>query len=123
MSQQTYGSPFHPLGSAQYVGADAVVVLLTTAPTNAGGFGKSLTQIETALNVTPDGSGYKRAKSLRFSIEGGTAHILMTGQVPTATIGIAFAAGLYQLENDPTCIPQFQAFLPTGVTMNVEYGL
>jgi hypothetical protein len=123
MSSQTHGSPFAPLGSAQYVGAAAVIVLASTAPTDAGGFGKTLAQIETTLNATPDGSKQiKQVKSLRFSLEGGAAHILTTGQTPTAAIGIAYAAGSYQWENDAASITAFRAFLPVGVTLNVEYG-
>ncbi len=119
---QVYGSPFAPLGSGQWIGTGAAITL-NTAPDNAGGFGKTLAQIETTLNATPDGSGAtKKVKSLRFGLEGGAAHILTTGQTPTAAIGIPVAAGSYFWENDAASITGFAAYLPVGVTLNVEYG-
>jgi len=121
MAVQTFGSPFSPLGSAQYVGADAVIAL-TTAPTDAGGFGKTLTQIETTLNATPDGGPYKIVKSLMIGVEGGTIHALETGQTPTAAIGIPYAEGVHVWENDPTRIHAAKFYIPTGVTVNFEYG-
>jgi hypothetical protein len=121
MSLQTHGSPFVPLGSAEYVGA-AAVIALTDTPTNSGGFGKTLTQITTTLNATPDGGGTKKVKSLTFSIEGGAAHVLTTWQTPTAAIGIAYAAGTYEWENDAARITGAKFYLPVGVTLNVEYG-
>lgn len=121
MPLPVYGSPFDPLGSAQYDGA-AAVIALTDAPTNAGGFGKTLTQIETTLNATPDGSGTKKVNSLTFSLEGGAAHVLTTGQTPTAAIGIAYPAGVYAWENDAGRISAAKFYLPVGVTLNVEYG-
>lgn len=115
--------PFAPLGSAQYVGADAVVILASTAPTDAGGFGKTLTQINAALNATPDGSRIThRATCLTFGVEGGTIHVLTTGSTPTATIGVPYAAGVYEWEDDGSRVAGFRAFVPTGVTLNVEYG-
>ena len=122
MSHQTHGSPFQPLGSAQYVGAGAVIDPKVDAPTNAGGFGKTITQIEATLNATPDGSGTKKVQSQTFSIEGGTAHILTTGSTPTAAIGVAYAAGVYEWENDNTRIHGAKYYLPSGVTLNLEYG-
>lgn len=123
MSNQVYGSPFTSLGSAEYVGAGAVVKL-TDTPTNSAGFGKTLTQIETTLNTGPVPANVPplTVKSLTFSIEGGTAHVLTTGSIPTAAIGIAYGPGTYEWENDPVRIHGFQAWLPVGVTLNVEYG-
>lgn len=115
--------PFAPLGSAQFAGAGAVVILASTAPTDAGGFGKTLTQIDAALNTTFDGSRIThQAASMSFSVEGGTIHVLTTGATPTAAIGIAYAAGTYEWENDATRIHGFRAWVPVGVTLNVEYG-
>jgi len=114
---------FVPLGSAEFDGAGAVVVLLTTAPTNAGGFGKTLTQIDAALNATVDGSGIThQARCMTFGVEGGTIHVLTTGQTPTATIGVPYAAGTYEWENEAARIHGFKAWVPVGVFLNVEYG-
>lgn len=122
MATQTYGSPFVPLGSGQWIGAGAAITL-NTAPTNAAGFGKTLAQIEATLNATPDGSGRTRkVTKLRYSLEGGTAHILTAGSTPTATIGVAAFEGSYEREGDAAFITGFSAYLPLGVTLNVEYG-
>lgn len=122
MPIQTYPSMFETLGSAQYVGANAVVKL-TDAPTNSGGFGKTITQIETTLNTgSMPGLPGRVVKNLVFSIEGGAAHVLTGGNIPTAAIGIAYADGLYAWANDPKRIHAVQFFLPVGVTLNVEYG-
>ena len=122
MSQQVHGSPFEPLGSAEYAGA-AAAISLTTVPTDAGGFGKTITQIETTLNsASLTASPRKIVHSLTFSIEGGSARVLTTGQTPTAAVGIAYAAGVYEWENDAIRIHGAQFFLPVGVTLNVEYG-
>lgn len=123
MATQVYGSPFSPVGSAEYLGAGAVVTP-TTVPTNSGGFGQTITQVEAALNaLRPSGDLRNRiVRSLAFSIEGGTAHILTTGNVPTAVIGVAYGPGVYEWEDDSVRIHQLQAFLPAGVVLNMEYG-
>lgn len=123
MAEQVYGSPFQPLGSAQFIGADAVVSLISSAPSNSGGFGKTITQIETTLNTNNKGGDpIKYVGSIVFGVEGGAIHVLTTGQAPTAAIGVPYAAGVYERENDALWIRGCKAFVPTGVTLNVEYG-
>lgn len=123
---QVYGSPFAPVGSAEFVGAGAVVALggaSPTTPTNSGGFGKTIATIEAALNLGKLGNTPDRiVRSMTFSVEGGSIHILTTGSIPTVAIGVAYAAGTYEWENDAARIHGFQAWVPVGVTLNVEYG-
>jgi hypothetical protein len=123
MAIQTFGSPFQPLGSAEWAGA-AAAITLSTAPTNVGGFGLALSTVEaTLLAAAKPGDPTPKVKSIVFSVEGGTMHVLTDGQTPTATIGIAYAEGVYQWQNDITRIHAAKFFLPAGVTLNVEYGL
>jgi hypothetical protein len=118
MAQQFYGSPFQPYtggtgttrtGTATFTGAGSVRTLSATA---GGGTGP-----ETGSITLPSD-----AISMYFSVSGGTVTVTRDGSDPSSTFGIAYAPGVFFVENSRQELAAWRMYIAAGTTVAVEYG-
>jgi hypothetical protein len=110
MAQQVSGIPFSPYtggaGYGRYVGAGAVMTW------GVASFGPGRTGVAA------------EARAVKFSVVGGTIHVLTNGMAPDATVGLRYepAAGPHVIENSATELAAWRMYVPAGVEVYAEFG-